>query len=66
MQRRKKRGNDGREVTKEKRRGGASDDLARGRGESRGEQEMPDDIESSDVTIDLKNDRRERPRDRHE
>jgi hypothetical protein len=66
MQRRKERGNDGREVRKEKRRDTASDEIARGRGELRGEQEMQEDIEPSEACIDFKNDRRERRRDRHE
>jgi hypothetical protein len=66
MQRRKERGNDGREVTKEKRRGTAPD-IIRGRGELPGnEQETQEENEASEVREDFKNDRRERRRDRHE
>jgi len=66
MQRRKQRGNDGREATREKRQGVASDEIARGRGELPEEQEMQDETEPSEVRRDFKNDRRERRRDRHE
>jgi hypothetical protein len=65
MQRRKERGNDGREV-KEKDREGVSDEITRGRGELPVEQEIPEENKGSEVGRDAKNDRRERRRDRHE
>jgi hypothetical protein len=67
MQRRKERGNDGQEVTKEKRRGTSPDEITRGRGELPGnEKEMQEETDPNEVRSDFKNDRRQRRRDRHE
>jgi hypothetical protein len=65
MQRRKERGIDGREG-KRKRRGSTSDEIIRGRGELPEEDEIQEQNGASEASGDLKDDRRERPRDRHE
>jgi hypothetical protein len=67
MRRRKERGNDGREVVREKNRGSAPDEITRGRGKFPGnEQELQEENEPREIPKDLKNDRRERRRERHE
>ena len=64
MQRRKERGNDGREVN-QKNRGRAPDEITRGRGELP-EEEIPEGNNANEPVRDSKDDRRERRRDRHE
>ena len=64
MQRRKERGNDGRDVN-EKKRGRAPDEITRGRGELP-EEEIPEENKESEKVRDSRDDRRERRRDRHE
>lgn len=65
MQRRKERGTDGRQG-KVKRRGGAPDEIIRGRGELPQQDDVQEQNGAGEASGDLKNDRRERPRDRHE
>jgi hypothetical protein len=65
MQRRKERGNDGREV-KGKRGDSAPGEITRGRGELPQEDEIQEQNEANEAAGDFKNDRRERRRDRHE
>lgn len=67
MQRRKERGKDGQEITRDSRRGPDPDEIARGRGElPSSEQGTPAQESLNEVLSEFKNDRRERRRDRHE
>jgi len=66
MQRRKERGNDGREIKQKEQGSAAPDEITRGRGELPVGDETQEENQANEVSRDVKNDRRERRRERHE